>query len=288
MKIEIESGAGFCFGVRKAIETAEKHLNEEEGLKSLGEIVHNDEEINRLLSRGLTNIKKEEIQNLSEKTILIRTHGEPPSTYDILRKNNNKIIDATCPVVLKLQERIRNSFLSMKEIKGQIVIIGKKGHAEVIGLAGQTDNEAIIVSTLQDIDLININYPVEIFSQTTFPVEDFKLISDGIIKIAQNTVKVHDTICRQVSNRVPRLKEFSKEHDIILFVSGKNSSNGKLLYNEALRINPRSYFITSPEEIQEGWFIDFESIGISGATSTPQWLMENVRQHVITILNIKE
>ncbi len=288
MKIDIEPGSGFCFGVRRAIDTVEKYLPDNKKLYSLGEIVHNHEEIERLEAQGLQNISKDDVSNISNDTVLIRTHGEPPSTYKILKENNNKIIDATCPVVLKLQERIKSAFDNISIQKGQIVIIGKKDHAEVIGLAGQTQNNAVIVSKIQDLEKVNFLNPVEVFCQTTFPLEDFHIISAEIKSRAKNEVRIHDTICRQVANRVPRLKEFSAKYDVILFVSGKNSSNGNLLFNECLRINPACYFISKPEEIKEEWFSKTETIGITGATSTPQWQMENVRDHVRAILNIKE
>ncbi len=288
MKIDIEPGSGFCFGVRRAIDTVEKHLTDNEKLYSLGEIVHNHEEIERLEALGLQNISKNEISDISNDTVLIRTHGEPPSTYNTLKENNNRIIDATCPVVLKLQDRIKSAFENISSQDGQIVIIGKKGHAEVVGLVGQTQNHAVVVSKMEDLEKVNFDNPVEVFSQTTFPLEDFHKISAEIKARAKNDIKIHDTICRQVANRVPRLREFSAQYDLVIFVSGKNSSNGNLLFNECLKINPRCYFISKPEEIKPEWLSGIETIGITGATSTPQWLMENVRDHVTAILNIKE
>lgn len=285
MKIEIDSGSGFCFGVRKAIDTAEKLLTENEELFCLGDIVHNYEEVHRLSEKGMITIQKEDSDKLTHKTILIRTHGEPPSTYIQLADNKNKIVDATCPVVLKLQERIKASYSALSSEGGQLVIIGKHGHAEVIGLNGQTGNQSIIVSSEEDIQQIDFTKPIEVYSQTTMPIELFQKLSTEIGSKAQSSVEVHDTICRQVANRVPRLIEFSKKFELILFVSGKKSSNGKLLYEICLKNNAKSFFVTSTEDIDKQWFLGVESIGICGATSTPQWLMEKVAQHVRTILN---
>ena len=285
MKIEIDSGSGFCFGVRKAIDTAEKLLTENEELFCLGDIVHNHEEVHRLSEKGMTTIQIEDSDKLTHKTILIRTHGEPPSTYAQLADNKNKIVDATCPVVLKLQDRIKASFNALSSKGGQLVIIGKHGHAEVIGLNGQTGNQSIIVSSEEDIQQIDFTKPIEVYSQTTMPIELFQTLSAEIENKAQSSVKVHDTICRQVANRVPRLIEFSKKFEVILFVSGKKSSNGKLLYEICLKNNAKSFFVTSAEDIDKEWFSGVESIGICGATSTPQWLMEKVAHHVRTILN---
>jgi 4-hydroxy-3-methylbut-2-en-1-yl diphosphate reductase len=285
MKIEIDSSSGFCFGVRKAIDTAEKLLAEKEELFCLGDIVHNHEEVDRLSKKGMTTIQKEDSNGLTNKTVLIRTHGEPPSTYTQLTETKNKIIDATCPVVLKLQERIKTSFDAISKDNGQLIIIGKHGHAEVIGLDGQTGNQSIIISSEEDIQQIDFSKPIEVYSQTTMPIDLFQKLSTEIKNKAQNSITIHDTICRQVANRIPRLIEFSKNFDVILFVSGKKSSNGKLLYNVCLKNNLKSFFVTCTEDIEKQWFSEVESIGICGATSTPQWLMENVAQHVRTILN---
>jgi 4-hydroxy-3-methylbut-2-en-1-yl diphosphate reductase len=288
MIIEIDNQSGFCFGVRKAIDTAEKLLSEGETLISLGEIVHNHEEVERLSKKGLISIEKEDVSHFQNKTFLIRTHGEPPSIYSLLQENKNKIIDATCPVVMKLQDRVRNSYQALTEFNGQLIIFGKKEHPEVIGLAGQTNGQAIIVSSVEDLEQIDFSRPVELYSQTTMSVDDFHSLSEEIRKRAKNRVNIHDTICRQVSNRVPRLTGFSKRFDVILFVSGKNSSNGKFLYNICLKNNPSSYFISSPGDVEKDWFTTAQSIGICGATSTPFWLMEKVQNHVRTILNIPD
>jgi 4-hydroxy-3-methylbut-2-enyl diphosphate reductase len=288
MVIEIDNQSGFCFGVKKAIDKAEKLLSEREELNCLGEIVHNHEEAERLTSKGMKTIGKEDISTIYNKTILIRTHGEPPSTYQQLEKNQNKIIDATCPVVIKLQDRIRNSFKLLSETNGQLIIFGKNEHPEVIGLLGQTNNRAIIVSNLEDLNLIDFSRPIELYAQTTMPVDGFHSISEEIRQRTKSDVNIHDTICRQVSNRVPHLTEFSKNYDVILFVSGRNSSNGKFLYNICLKNNPLSFFISSPDEVDSDWFKEAHRIGICGATSTPMWLMSNVQNHVRTILNIPD
>ena len=285
MKIEIDTGSGFCFGVRRAIDTAEKVLAENKQLFCLGDIVHNQEEVDRLSEKGMTTIRNVDADKLTNKTVLIRTHGEPPSTYAQLADNKNKVIDATCPVVLKLQDRIKESFNALSDQNGQLVIIGKHGHAEVIGLDGQTGNQSIIISSEDDIQQIDFSMPIEVYSQTTMPIDLFQRLSAKIKEKAQNSVTIHDTICRQVANRVPHLTEFSKKFDVILFVSGLKSSNGKLLFEVCLKNNPRSFFVTSTENIDKQWFSGAESIGICGATSTPQWLMEKIALHVRTILN---
>jgi 4-hydroxy-3-methylbut-2-enyl diphosphate reductase len=286
MIIEIDNQSGFCFGVRKAIDKAEQLLSEGETLISLGEIVHNHEEVERLSMLGMTTIQKEDVSQFQDKTILIRTHGEPPATYSLLQENRNKIINATCPVVMKLQERVRKSFHSLLKENGQLVIFGKKEHPEVIGLLGQTNGKAIVVSSIEDLDSVDFSRPVELYSQTTMSVDDFHSVCTEIRNRAKSNVEIHDTICRQVSNRVPHLTGFSKKYDVILFVSGKNSSNGKFLFNICLKNNPSSHFISSPDEVEKDWFSKAQRVGICGATSTPFWLMEKVQKHIRTILNI--
>ncbi|HPR59627.1 MAG TPA: 4-hydroxy-3-methylbut-2-enyl diphosphate reductase [Prolixibacteraceae bacterium] len=277
MHIEIDNKSGFCFGVQRAITKAEELIENGETITCLGEMVHNHEEVDRLEKLGMKTIEIEQLSQQNNQTILIRSHGEPPSTYQNLNKNNNKIIDATCPVVLKLQQRIKNSFEQIQKTNGQLLIYGKKGHAEVIGLNGQTGNKAIIVSSVDDLKQIDFSRPIEMYSQTTMPLSGFNIIKEAINKQALNKVTYHDTICRQVANRVPHISEFAKKFDIILFVSGKKSSNGKLLFDECKKNNPRSYFISSASELDSSWFRDAKSIGICGATSTPQWLMEQVK-----------
>lgn len=286
MIIEIDNQSGFCFGVKKAVAKAEQLLLTDRNLLCLGEIVHNLEEVDRLSSMGMKTIYHKEILQLSGKTIMLRTHGEPPSTYQKLKANHNNIVDATCPVVVKLQERVKKSFKKLSEINGQLVILGKEGHPEVIGLMGQTDNQAILIHSIGDLHTIDFNRPVELYSQTTMAINTFHEISYEIMARAKSSVEIHDTICRQVSNRVPRMKEFSSKYDVILFVSGKDSSNGKALYDICRKNNPSSYFIASPTEVQIGWFENTCTIGICGATSTPRWLMEKVKSHVSAILNL--
>jgi len=286
MIIEIDNQSGFCFGVKKAIEKAEQLLSEDKNLSCLGEIVHNHGEVKRLTSLGMKTVSNENSAQLSHEKVMIRTHGEPPSTYQKLKENNNTIIDATCPVVLKLQERVRKSFDLLSEKNGQLVIFGKNGHPEVIGLIGQTQGCAIRISNINELEKIDFERPIELYCQTTMSIESFREISEEIRKRAKSEVEIHDTICRQVSNRAPRMKEFSTKHDVILFVSGKNSSNGKALFEICKRNNQSSYFIASPEEVTTEWFDNVQSIGICGATSTPYWLMEKVKSHVSAILNI--
>ncbi|MFA9390049.1 MAG: 4-hydroxy-3-methylbut-2-enyl diphosphate reductase [Prolixibacteraceae bacterium] len=284
MLIQIDTHSGFCFGVQKAILKVEELVSKEDALNCLGEIVHNHEEVERLTQMGMKTVANSELTAFKGESVLIRTHGEPPSTYAALKSNNNTIIDATCPVVLKLQTRVKNSSISLEKENGQLVIFGKKGHAEVIGLNGQTGNTAIVISSLADLSEIEFDRPIELYSQTTMPLDQFYEISAEIKQRAKSKVLIHDTICRQVSNRVPHLKEFSTLFDVILFVSGKNSSNGKLLFEVCKNMNPQSYFVSSPDEIDITWFQNANSVGICGATSTPQWLMENVKQYLTTTL----
>jgi 4-hydroxy-3-methylbut-2-en-1-yl diphosphate reductase len=286
MIIEVDNHSGFCFGVKKAVEKAEQLLSTENSLFCLGEIVHNHEEVDRLSGLGMQTIGHDNSSQLKDQKILLRTHGEPPSTYQKLKENNNTIIDATCPVVLKLQERVRKSFEKLSEEDGQLVIFGKKGHPEVIGLLGQTENRAILIHSVDELEKIDFSRPIEVYSQTTMPADAFQNISDVLRNRAKSTIEIHNTICRQVSNRVPLMKDFSSKYDVILFVSGKNSSNGKALFEICRKVNPASYFIETPADVQKKWFENAESIGICGATSTPDWLMEKVKSYVSVILNI--
>lgn len=280
MRVEIDEKSGFCFGVQKAVKKAEELTQNGDQLLCLGEMVHNHEEVERLEKMGMKTIENDNIQHISNQKILIRTHGEPPSTYEKLAENNNTIIDATCPVVLKLQQRIKNSYQTLQQTNGQLVIFGKKGHAEVIGLNGQTGNNAIIVSSVSDLEQVDFSRPIELFCQTTMPLSGFDQIKEAINTKALNKVEIHDTICRQVANRVPHIEAFAKKFDVVLFVSGKNSSNGKLLFEVCKKSNPRSYFVASPSEVDRIWLKDAESVGICGATSTPQWLMEQVKDSI--------
>jgi len=283
MIVTIDPKAGFCFGVVKTIQIAEDELKKREKLYCLGDIVHNKMEVDRLKKLGMLFIDHEEFKKLRNTIVLIRSHGEPPETYDIAKKNNIQLIDGTCPVVKKLQSRIRTQFEKDQESDGQIVIFGKENHPEVIGLTGQTKNSATIITGENDLEKIDYTKPVQIFAQTTQSISRFRNITKKIAKKYKKNKKhtntkpvVNDTICRQVSNREPVLVEFAKKHDLILFVSGKHSSNGQFLFEVCQSVNPRTYKISSPEEIQTTWFNGINSVGISGATSTPGWLLENV------------
>jgi 4-hydroxy-3-methylbut-2-enyl diphosphate reductase len=286
MKIDIDEQSGFCFGVVNAIRKAEEELGDIHELFCLGDIVHNNAELERLKNEGLKIINYKQFKKLKNCKVLIRAHGEPPETYKIAIQNNIDLIDASCSVVLKLQKRIRKSFLEQKN-DGQIVIFGKEGHAEVNGLVGQTDGKAIVVSRLADLDKINFTKPISIFSQTTMSIDEFNLIGDEIRKrmisaqgASEVSFSVNDTICRQVSNRAPRLRQFAKQYDAIIFVSGRESSNGKYLFEVCKSVNPKTYFATSQTDIDPDWLQGIQSVGICGATSTPRWLMEEVSKFV--------
>jgi len=278
MKVEIDRKSGFCFGVIKAIKSAETELNDSKSLYCLGDIVHNGKEVLRLEKMGLKSISKEEYCTLKNCKVLIRAHGEPPATYEYAKENNIELIDATCPVVLTLQEKVKNSYASKLHQNGQVVIFGKKGHAEIIGLDGQTNQNAIIIESIKDIRKIDLDRPVSLYSQTTKRIEDFNQIAEFIHTNIKPGVpiEIKDTICRQVSNRVPNLKIFATKYDLILFVAGKKSSNGQYLFSICKEENPNTHIISGIEEIKTDWFNDVESVGICGATSTPNWLMEDV------------
>jgi 4-hydroxy-3-methylbut-2-enyl diphosphate reductase len=285
MQVTIDSNSGFCFGVVYAIQMAEDQLEQSEELYCLGDIVHNNMEVERLEAKGLKIIDHEKLKELKNSTVLIRAHGEPPETYKIAIENNIELIDASCPVVLKLQNRIRNGYEHLGE--GQIVVYGKAGHAEVNGLVGQTSGKAIIVNSIEDLDKIDFSKPIHFFSQTTQSTEGFRQMKDEIAKRRKEAgcndelnFEANDTLCRQVSNREPQLREFSKAHDAIIFVSGKKSSNGKVLYNVCKEENPKSYFISCFEELNPEWLNGVNSVGICGATSTPMWLMEEIAEKI--------
>jgi 4-hydroxy-3-methylbut-2-enyl diphosphate reductase len=282
MIVEIDKKSGFCFGVINAIREAENELGTAKELYSLGDIVHNGKEVQRLEKMGLKSISKEEYFTLKDCKVLIRAHGEPPETYEYAKKNNIELLDATCPVVLTLQEKVKRSYESKIDHQGQVVIFGKKGHAEIDGLNGQTNNNAIVIEGIADIDKIDTNRPVSLYSQTTKRIEDFNGIA-GLIKEKMNPempIEIKDTICRQVSNRVPNLKNFAKNYDMVLFVAGKKSSNGQYLFSICKEENPKSQIISEIDEIDKEWFSEVNSVGISGATSTPNWLMEEVADWV--------
>ncbi len=290
MKIEIDQGSGFCFGVTRAINKAEEELAQRNTLYCLGDIVHNGKECDRLKKMGLITIGHEEFEHLQNTKVLLRAHGEPPETYHKAQENGIEIIDATCPVVLNLQERIRKEYASLKSDEKQIVIYGKKGHAEVLGLVGQTEGKAIVIETPEDISKLDLGKDISLYSQTTKPLDGFREIVEYIgTHIAPTaTFKYYDTICRQVANRMPHIREFASRHDVILFVCGKKSSNGRVLFNECKNINPRAYMIDSADEIDITWLDDCNSVGICGATSTPKWLMEECKIRIEQFLGCHE
>ncbi len=272
LNVTIDKSSGFCFGVVYAIDMAEDILDREEYLYCLGDIVHNDEEVERLKSKGLRIIDHEQLNQLRDEKVLIRAHGEAPSTYLLALENNLTIIDASCPVVLKLQNRIKNSH----DDDEQILIFGKHGHAEVIGLQGQTDGKAIVFQDLAELDSMDLPNKLTLYSQTTKSTDKFYQIKDELLSRGYD-LKANDTICRQVSNRYEELEEFVAGYDKIIFVSGKKSSNGKVLYDVCKKYNVNSYFISNVEELDPSWFAQNDKVGICGATSTPMWLMEKVK-----------
>ncbi len=286
MIIEIDSGSGFCFGVTTAIEKAEEMLNNGQQLSCLGDIVHNGMECERLKNMGLKTIDKSEFEEIHDKTVLLRAHGEPPATYSRAEQNNITIIDATCPVVLALQKRIKKRYEELKESnalhKADIVIFGKNGHAEVLGLVGQTEGTAIVIEHFDDVSKLNFTHDIYLYSQTTKSLEEFhRIIEYCQTHIAPGaTFQSFDTICRQVANRMPNICQFATKHDLILFVSGRKSSNGKVLYGACKEQNPNSYLIEGPEEIDRRWLKGISSVGICGATSTPKWLMEKCKEKI--------
>jgi len=279
MIIEIDSGSGFCFGVTTAINKAEEELAQGDTLYCLGDIVHNGMECERLHEMGLITINHEELRELHDVKVLLRAHGEPPETYDLARQNNIKIIDATCPVVLQLQKRIKQQYESGK---GQIVIFGKKGHAEVLGLVGQTRSNAIVIESFEEVKKLDFSRDICLYSQTTKSLDEFHRIIEYISShiSPEATFKSFDTICRSVANRMPNISQFASRHDLILFVCGRKSSNGKVLFNECLRVNPNTHLIEDSREIQEEWLEGIKTVGICGATSTPKWLMEQCREAI--------
>ena len=325
MQIEIDNGSGFCFGVTTAIRKAEEELAKGTTLYCLGDIVHNGMECERLQKMGLITINHDDLQRLHDVKVLLRAHGEPPETYELARRNNIEIIDATCPVVLQLQKRIKSQYESsselpllqddsstlpllqdnstfpllqdnsstlpllqegkgeVSEVSAQIVIFGKKGHAEVLGLVGQTQSTAIVIESFDEVTRLDFTRDIYLYSQTTKSLDEFHRIIDYIQShiSPEATFRSFDTICRSVANRMPNISQFAKRHDLLLFVSGHKSSNGKVLFNECLRVNPNSHQIETPEEIQTEWLQGIETVGICGATSTPKWLMEQCRDAII-------
>ena len=286
IKVEIDEGSGFCFGVVTAIHKAEEELAKGETLYCLGDIVHNSREVDRLKTMGLITINREEFKQLKNAKVLLRAHGEPPETYMIARENNIEIIDATCPVVLRLQKRIRQGYLADSDKEKQIVIYGKSGHAEVLGLVGQTDGKAIVIEKAEEAKKLDLNKSIRLFSQTTKSLDEFQEIVEYFKQhiSPEATFEYYDTICRQVANRMPKLREFAATHDLIFFVSGKKSSNGKMLFEECLKVNTNSHLIDNEKEIDPSLLQNVNSIGVCGATSTPKWLMEKIYNHIRTLI----
>ena len=283
MKIEIDNGSGFCHGVVTAIHKAEEELAKGGPLYCLGDIVHNNREVDRLSELGLITINHDQLKELHHAKVLLRAHGEPPSTYEIARRNNIEIIDATCPVVLKLQQRIYEAYNTHPELDAQVVIFGMNGHAEVLGLVGQTQGKAIVIESLEEAKKLDMSRSIHLFSQTTKSLEEFRkiveYIQDHISEGA--TFKYSDTICRQVANRIPNIRKFAPAHDLVFFVSGKKSSNGRILFHECRTVNSNTQFIDSAYEIDWSVLKDVQSVGICGATSTPKWLMESIKRAII-------
>ncbi len=305
LQIEIDNGSGFCFGVTTAIKKAEEELAKGTKLYCLGDIVHNSMEVERLTQKGLMTINHEQMRDLHNVKVLLRAHGEPPETYELAKRNNIEIIDATCPVVLALQRRIKSQYekgyqsingsldkedtvttppLSRKSGgEASIVIFGKNGHAEVLGLVGQTHSHAIVIEKFEDVKALDFNHDIYLYSQTTKSLDEFHKIIDYIQSHISPTAKFQsfDTICRQVANRMPNISSFAARHDLILFVAGRKSSNGKVLFHECLSVNPNSHQVESADEIDMKWFEGVQTVGICGATSTPKWLMEECRDEIL-------
>jgi len=289
LNIEIDKKSGFCFGVVKAISKAEEELAKGNTLYCLGDIVHNGQEVERLSKLGLITIDHEQFAQLHDAKVLLRAHGEPPSTYEIAKKNNLTLIDASCPVVLKLQTRIKNAYQNAPTPDTQIVIYGEKGHAEVNGLVGQTDEKAIVIESEADLHKLDYSKKIQLFSQTTKSLDGFNrlvtILSEKVQK--KENFEFFDTICRQVANRIPNITTFAQQNDIVIFVSGKKSSNGKILYEHSKKINPNTYLVTEANEVCELNLDLTKKIGICGATSTPRWLMEEVERKLNELVQSK-
>lgn len=283
-KIEIDADSGFCFGVVTAIRKAEQELNARGTLYCLGDIVHNSNEVERLRAKGLRTITHSDLESLRDVKVLLRAHGEPPATYHTAQERGIEIIDATCPVVLQLQKRIKAAYQMARQtrVPPLILIYGKPGHAEVNGLVGQTEGTALVIQGLEDLDKLDLDRDILLYSQTTKSLTGFSEIIDEI-KRRKHTGEFHyfDTICRRVAGRIPKIREFARSHEVILFVSGRKSSNGKALFEECRRMNENTYFISEPSEIDPVWTRGASTIGICGATSTPRWLMESVREYLL-------
>jgi 4-hydroxy-3-methylbut-2-enyl diphosphate reductase len=291
MTVEIDERSGFCFGVRNAVEIAEEALKNGETVYSLGQIVHNDLEVERLYSIGLRPVSNEEFAKLRNCRVLIRAHGEPPETYRIAARNNIDIIEATCPIVSKIQERMRKTWEQCLESGEQMVLFGKEGHAEVIGLLGQTGNQAVLTDGFKNLENLDYTKEIHLYSQTTMKIADYNSLADKIrerMKAAgvddpDTHLHVNRTICSQVSHREPGLKKFASRHDVIVFVGGKESSNGKMLYAVCKNVNSNSYFVSSPDELKKEWFEGKKSAGVCGATSTPKWLIDKTKETILRL-----
>ena len=287
MQIDIDSDSGFCFGVRKTIELAEKVLTEGETVYCLGDIIHNEEEVERLRSKGLVTVSHADLEKIKDAKVLVRAHGEPPETYRQIAVGKNTLEEGTCPIVQHLQKKVKLAWAEMKKSGGQVVICGKKGHAEVTGLEGQTNFEAIVISNVDDLSKIDFHKPVVMFAQTTQSGEVYENLAEEIRRRMEKAVPgnnpglvMNDTICRHVSKRGEKLKHFAALHDVIIFVSGKNSSNGKVLFEACKSTNERSYWVNSARDLDKHWFKDVAKVGVCGATSTPQWLMEEIAGYI--------
>ena len=288
LNIEIDNGSGFCFGVTTAIQKAEEELAKGNRLYCLGDIVHNGMECERLRAMGLITINHDDLRELHDVKVLLRAHGEPPETYELARRNHIEIIDASCPVVLQLQKRIKKQYDANSQqpiANSQIVIFGKKGHAEVLGLVGQTHSDAIVIENVDEVTKLDFSRDIYLYSQTTKSLDEFHRIIEYIQQhiSPMATFKSFDTICRSVANRMPNISQFATKHDLILFVCGRKSSNGKVLYNECLRVNPNTHLIEGPDEIDRQWLTGINTVGICGATSTPKWLMEQCRDVIVAM-----
>lgn len=279
MRVEIDEHSGFCFGVVNAIRKAEQEL-ERGPLYCIGDIVHNNLEVERLKQKGLRTIEHGEFAGLKDCRVLFRAHGEPPVSYEIARGNGVEVIDASCPVVLNLQKMIRKAYESTREEQGQVVIYGKQGHAEVVGLVGQTNGEALVIEREADVEQIDFSKAVLLFSQTTKSLEGFRRIADLLKERGGDKVVVYDTICRKVANRIPQLREFAGQHDVVIFVSGEKSSNGRQLFAVCREVNARTYFVQRAADVIPVMVENAASVGISGATSTPRWIMEEIKHKI--------
>jgi len=288
--VEIDPTAGFCFGVDQSIALAEDYLKQGQKLYCLGSLVHNEEETTRLTNLGMEVIDLERFKGLKNETVLLRAHGEPPATYQIARANNLLLIDATCPIVKRLQNKVSCSYEELLTESGQVVVFGSETHPEVIGLAGQAHNRAVVVNSADDLDKIDFHRKVHLFSQTTQNEEEYLQIQEQIkqrmLAMGENPqtmLHVSQSICRQVSNRFPEVRDFARRHQVVVFVAGKESSNGKVLYNVALRQNSRTHFVSGADEVEKHWFVEVDSVGVTGATSTPGWLLQQVADRILSL-----